>query len=372
MEKSSSGMKIAVAGAAFAGIIAFVYTLQRRQILKGQLPNPVSKADPKDCKVQKRSRFRTGQDKARVLCCRSVSEYTACISQVVQSCDSVLVVDSTEKAGDISETITSRACKVVRFKGKDVWDVKFLQSVGSISVVCINYTDAFGNFLLCDSVAMIRLLRSVFDPHLRYIIVKDKGLSRHADSYMAYDLFVQAHERRKSIELNKFWEPIVICAVGVAEYRMPIPLIVEKGDKILEIGCARGTTVAMASEYIGSKDEGGLCVGVDMGVVCIENSRKDHLELMSERPHLFFEVCNGWDIPGLKQISEDFNIIFVDVGGISGSDGEFEGISFIRQLTCAFSNKNPKQRLRYIVVKSRCLRDHALSFCSAGMFLKNE
>ncbi|CAM9317833.1 unnamed protein product, partial [Ectocarpus fasciculatus] len=131
-------------------------------------------------------------------------------------------------------------------------------------------------------------------------------------------------------------DPTVICAVGVVEYRMAIPLIIETGDRVLEIGCARGTTIAMASKHIGSPADGGVCVGIDMGKVCIENSRKDHEQLLEKSSHVSFEVGNGWDVSGLLKLSPYFNVIFVDIGGISGSDGEFEGISFIRQLMCVF------------------------------------
>jgi hypothetical protein len=322
-------------------------------------------------KVQPRSRFRTGQDRARVLCCRSVAEYEAGIAGAVRGRDRVLAVHTTAHSRDPTLlSIRSSAKEMLLFDGKDVWDINCLKKLEPIDVICVNYTDAMGNFLLADSVAMIRLFRCLFEPSLRVIIIKDKGLSRHADSYTTVDGFSAACRAAEAGAGGRaqlrYQEPAVICAVGVSEYRAAIPLAVREGDRVLEIGCARGTTIAEALSRIGDASKGGLAVGIDMGKVCIDNARKDHRLLLQQNAHLRFEVGNGWDVPGLLKLSEFFNVIFVDIGGISGADGEFEGISFVRQLTHVFSARAAARQLRAVVVKSRALRDHAISFRSAA------
>lgn len=316
-------------------------------------------------RLQQRSRFRSGQAITRVIACRSTVEYDKCIEKQISETDRVLVVQSIfDKSDNSLKGISSKARDFILFKGKDVWDVKSFTSAGDVDVVCINYTDAFGNYLLNDSVAMIRLIKSIFESSLRVIIIKDKGLARHANSYKTVDSFER--ERKREIarpgKAPMYQEPVVICAVGVTNYRSVIPSIIRKGDKVLEIGCARGTTIAMLSPFVGGHEDGGLCVGIDMGKVCVANSRKDHEALMEKSSNVRFETMNGWDISGLLKLSPHFNVIFVDVGGISGADGLLEGIAFIRQLMCVYNERGPELQLRYIVVKSRCLRDYALLF----------
>jgi hypothetical protein len=113
-------------------------------------------------------------------------------------------------------------------------------------------------------------------------------------------------------------------------------------------------------------------VGVDNGVKSIERARELHVK--EGLPCCRFEVVDGWDTAGLLNLNghRGFHVIFVDVGGISGADGLFEGLALIRQLVCAFGGKDKTHRLRAIVVKSRCLRDHAIVWRHADDFLRGD
>ena len=77
-----------------------------------------------------------------------------------------------------------------------------------------------------------------------------------------------------------------------------------------------------------------------------------------------FEVGDGWDSYGLQQLGVPFNVIFVDIGGLSGTEGQFEAVALIRQLCRAF-----QPSLRAIVIKSRCMRDHSMQFVDARGWL---
>ena len=313
-------------------------------------------------KPQQRSRFREASHTATIVCCRSTEEYESCIDQLVEPADRVLVMHAF--ADDNNATlvkIRGLSSEAVLFKGRNMWDIKELISVGSIDVVVVDYSDYFGNFLLCDSVNSIRILCGSLEPCLRTIIVKSKGLVRHAHSYVPVTSFIQ-QQPTLSLHLNKqkkYQDPKVICAVGVTEYRSAIPLVVKEGDKVLEIGCARGNTVELIADHIGAT---GMCIGVDIGKVCINRAQKEYSELLKTKPNVTFEIADAWDIPRLLSLANDFNVIFVDVGGISGIDGESEGLALIRQLMCSYNIRDVDRQLRYIVVKSQCLRDHANSF----------
>jgi hypothetical protein len=317
-------------------------------------------------KLQLRSRFRGANHSARIVCCRCADDYEQCIDALIGPSDRVLIMHAISDSKDRAiQKIKSATQTALFFTGRNVWDISSMQSMGVINVIVIDYSDYFGNFLLCDSLTLIRVLCSVFESDLRTIIVKSKGLTRHAHAYTTIGRHLSLLKKRDGCcnnKLGKYQNPVVICAVGVGEYRSAIESTVRKGDKVLEIGCARGTTVALISRYIG---DDGLCIGVDIGKVCVERARKDNATLLQTHRNVRFEVADAWDIPGLLALNTEFNVIFVDVGGISGVDGESEGLALMRLLMCAYNSTNPNSQLRSIIVKSQCLRDHASRFCTA-------
>jgi hypothetical protein len=191
----------------------------------------------------------------------------------------------------------------------------------------------------------------------------------------------------------------VLCTIGVAQYRECIPLTVLPHSRVLELGCADGKTcrlvfsrlcelgdaspdssssaddsdvAAAAAVVSGSGGKGGKgskggrgggggdsrscvhtrvigsVVGVDVSKVCVEEARRRSPAAVR------FEVADAWDVVGLLSIEPAADVVFVDVGGISSADGAFEGLALVRQLCNVYA-----RTLRYVVVKSRCLLDHA-------------
>ena len=93
---------------------------------------------------------------------------------------------------------------------------------------------------------------------------------------------------------------------------------------------------------------------------------------VQRRGKVEYLVGDAWDTASLYRISQSFNVIYLDVGGISGADGEMEALALLRQLVCAFARRpaDPTRRLRAIVTKSRCLRDHANSWIHCDAVLR--
>jgi hypothetical protein len=167
-----------------------------------------------------------------------------------------------------------------------------------------------------------------------------------------------------------------VASIGVEKYRRTIPFTVHKGDVVLEIGCHFGTSTALlhgaalrapsqSDETPNVNIEKGGCLGVDIGRKIINAARKNY-------DHIPFEVADAWKTADLQQLrahhfpsstatlscSSDatpkernpfgYDVVYVDVGGLSGSDGLLDTIGLISALS------NSLQPFS-IVVKSACL-----------------
>lgn len=93
----------------------------------------------------------------------------------------------------------------------------------------------------------------------------------------------------------------IIVTENVSEYRATIPKCVNKGDVVLEIGCAEGTTTKRLSEHCKE------VIGVDKG--------KSLLKAKETYPWLRFEQIDGFDIPSLLKLGKQFNKIYIDISG---------------------------------------------------------
>ena len=332
---------------AFSGLNWIAHRLIKRfcvsvccneEIKELQFSNTVSEG-----KVQLRSRFRPNKHTTKVICCRTDNDYVKAIERIIVPSNRVLIMHAILGNNDVPlNAIKGLTNNIAIFEGKSMYDINEFKSLGQFDVIVVDFADYFGNFLLLDMVSLIKILKSVFEPKVHTIIVKSKGLARHASMYVGIHLF------NSSLSINAkqyYQDPIVICTTGVTEYRSTIPFIVKEGDKVLEIGCARGTTIKALSSYIGSTGE---CIGIDMGKVCIDNARKDHQVLLQSNTQIRFVVGDGWDIPYLLSLCPVFNIIYVDIGGMSGVDGLMEAISYIKLLMCAYNSRDYKLQLRYV------------------------
>ena len=143
-----------------------------------------------------------------------------------------------------------------------------------------------------------------------------------------------------------------------------IAVAVRAGSRVLEIGTAVGTTAFLLADAVG---EAGKVVGIDIGKLCIKRARQQQRKLGGLSARVQFEVADAWDMSALLQLDATFDAIYIDIGGLSGADGEFEALALVRMLSCTF-----RKSLRFIVIKSRCLRHHAAEFTHADGALPDD
>lgn len=131
---------------------------------------------------------------------------------------------------------------------------------------------------------------------------------------------------------------------GVKEYRASIAEWVSPEDTVLEIGCEWGTTtelIAPACKEV---------IGTDVSPECIARARQ-------ERPHLHFEVLDGFDVRSAFEMREHFDKIYIDMSGISGYRSLLDLIALLTMYATML-------RPEAIVVKSGALKQFA-SHCIA-------
>jgi hypothetical protein len=73
-----------------------------------------------------------------------------------------------------------------------------------------------------------------------------------------------------------------------------------------------------------------------------------------KNPGVEFNVADAWETHLVLSLAPNLNAIYLDIGGLSGCDGTYDALSLIRQLTAVYA-----PTLRFIVIKSKCMRDHA-------------
>lgn len=147
----------------------------------------------------------------------------------------------------------------------------------------------------------------------------------------------------------------IIGAVGVKQYRELIPYVVRRGDVCIEIGCHLGTSTTLIDAAAEGNDSQGGCLGVDVGSHIILSARKKY-------PHLKFEVGDGFKTGELARMKDlhfgdksgNVDVVFVDIGGLSGSEGLLEAVALLASIS---NSLEP----RCIVIKSLCIR--RLSSC---------
>lgn len=111
-------------------------------------------------------------------------------------------------------------------------------------MVCLQLGNVFGNDMLCDALALIRMLRSVLAPALRAIVIRSRVMAQHGRCY---------HDSRAVIGMPPFQRDKlaqtsnhhcqVIAGIGVSDYRDTIPTVARAGCRNwLEIGTCVGTT----------------------------------------------------------------------------------------------------------------------------------
>jgi hypothetical protein len=186
----------------------------------------------------------------------------------------------------------------------------------------------------------------------RCIIVKSGSLHKLAQR------LVHAQRLFSGVETLDIYQGMttIIATVGVEEYRRTIPFVVEKGDDVAELGSHFGTTTSLLHDTAhNSNDKNGGCIGFDVGPSIINAAR-------NRFPNVPFSVGDAWKSADIlrqkKQLmphsSDSFDCVYVDVGGLSGSEGLLEAISLLSSISNSIEP-------RVIVIKSLCVRRLASS-----------
>lgn len=339
-----TGLSVAAAATAVACVLSFK---RRGENLTSAAAAAGSSATSSQANERRaRSRFRRHQGAgATVVGCASKSEFLACIDHCLNEDDSVVMIRGTtdgtpnkEAGGDrLGE---SRAVHVVGsdrvrvFEG-DIWDVQALlalatQMTGSvITAVCMETSNLFGNDMLCDTLAVIRMLRSVLAPNLKTILVRSRAMALHGRCFHdSRVVLAMSPLRTQQLEISSRTHCQVLAAIGVKDYRdTTIGFVVRRGSSVLEIGCCVGTTTFLLADAAGKE---GSAIGIDCGKRCIQRARSQQERQQrqleetgghSDSAPVRFEVVDGWDMSALLGLASSarapFDVIYIDVGGLS-------------------------------------------------------
>ena len=244
----------------------------------------------------------------------------------------------------------------------------------SYDVLVADVSSIFGNDLDLQAVSLIKEFMDLNDnmpgqgTKCRVVIVKSGSLSAWARRLVhAQRLFADNIHRSVRSRLTQqkqdddvhvgskcFIPPIVVGTVGVEEYRRTIPYTVKEGDAALEVGCHLGTsTVEIHNAALDQINGNGGCIGVDIGNSIVDGAKARY-------PDVPFEVADAWHTMQLARLRRllpgsekggcvGYDVVYVDVGGLSGSDGLLDSLSLINALGMALEP-------RVVVIKSQCLR----------------
>lgn len=235
---------------------------------------------------------------------------------------------------------------------KDVIFAKNQQSPSNFDIIAIDLGHMIGNDLYLSTLTLANELLSVTSP--RVVIIKSQSLSS-----LSRRLIPAQHVLEGLVELDTNGqhdtkqpnEPIILASVGVEEYRRLIPKTVKAGDVVLEVGCHFGRTTHLLNQATSAFSSGaGYCVGVDIGPKIIKNAQ-------SQYPDILFAVEDAWKTFDLLKLRQDkemgcmigYDVVYIDIGGLSGAHGTLEALSLLEALTNAL-------KPRCIVIKSLCMK----------------
>lgn len=213
----------------------------------------------------------------------------------------------------------------------DDWRTAF---VGDFDVLVLDLNGIGGNDLQWSSLSIVQEFTHRHNAGI--VLVKSESLNQLALRLIHAERWNNRQDPTRT--MNDIKLPKIIASVGVDQYRATIPHTVQPGDSVLELGCHLGTTTDIlykAASYT---------VGVDIGPKIIASARKRF-------PDVPFVVGDAWKTGQLLQLNppSGFDVIYVDVGGLSGADGLLEALFLLSALLNAMEP-------RCIVVKSLCMR----------------
>ena len=217
-------------------------------------------------------------------------------------------------------------------------------------VLVLDLNNIVGNDLDLSVVAILKEFDVLF-PNYRLVLIKSLALNQWAARLVHAQRWIDQKGQYDDIP-----PPHIVGTVGVQEYRNTIPYTVQAGDAVLEVGCHLGTSTVLLHDAAAMADtRTGYALGVDVGPKIIAGAKERH-------PHVQFAVGDAWKTASLLRIQAEhgqhdqdqhrrigFDVVYVDVGGLSGSDGLLEALSLLSALMNALEP-------RTIVIKSLCLR----------------
>lgn len=231
----------------------------------------------------------------------------------------------------------------------DEWRGTFLSSLHcNFTVLVLDVNAIVGNDLEWTSLSIIRDFCGLF-PTCRTVLVKSLGLNHWASRLVHGQRWIDSQRRNQND--NNVTPTRIIATVGVQQYRNTIPYTVRSGDAVLEVGCHLGTTTVLLHQAACTE---GSAIGVDVGPKIVQGAKDRH-------PHVSFAVGNAYKTAALLRIQQafynennlqprtGFDVLYVDVGGLSGSDGLLEALSLLDALQNALEP-------RCIVIKSLCMQ----------------
>lgn len=223
-----------------------------------------------------------------------------------------------------------------------------------VNAICGNDLEMSSLAIIQEFIALNALVTEEQQP-VRLVFVKSASLAKWASRL----IHVKKCKPHYDSNMTRSFPQIIAC-VGVDEYRTTIQHVVRPGDAILEVGCHLGTTTALLHKKASSRNTertDGYCIGVDVGASIIKKAKERH-------SNVYFAIGDAWKTAELLRIQQDyfnktdttmdrrrlgFDAVFIDVGGLSGSDGLLEALMLLSSLSNALEP-------RYIVIKSLCVQ----------------
>jgi len=231
------------------------------------------------------------------------------------------------------------------------------------TVLVLDVNAIVGNDLEWTSLAIIREFVALF-PSCQSVLVKSESLNKWATRIVHGKHWIAGivdgpTMRASENEDATIISPKIIATVGVEQYRQTIERTVQPGDAALEVGCHLGTTTRLlhTAVHTDSDSADGYAIGVDCGSKIVRGA-------VARYPDIFFSVGDAWKTADLLRIQQrfqgqdrvssrngriGFDVIYVDVGGLSGNDGLLEALSLISALMNALEP-------RCLVIKSLCIQ----------------
>lgn len=254
---------------------------------------------------------------------------------------------------------------------KSIFDNNQSKKTQLFDIMILDATAMLGNDLELTTISVINefineMSRKNHRP--RAVIVKSKSIASLARRLVHAQRLFDGSVVKDFKTPSRDGKPYIVAGVGVEEYRRTIPHVIQTGDEAVEVGCFSGVTTALVHEAA-DPSAGGYCIGVDIGPKIIQRAKKEH-------PTMKFSVGDGFrsmDLLRIKQASypasspesvfSGYDVVYADIGGLSGPDGLLESLSLMENLGNALEP-------RCICIKSLCMRRFASSLRSYSLILE--